>query len=91
MQVRAEVIAKQLSVRATEALVARWRPLAGKKKPSAPEAPKVDVEMKKASDDLKRRLGAKVQFKGNARRGRIEIEYASLDELNRILAVLLDR
>lgn len=89
MQVRAEIIAKQLSVRATEALVGRWKPLAGKKPEKA--KPAVDIEMKKATDDLKRKLGAKVGFKGTSRKGRIEIEYASLDELNRILLVLLDR
>jgi ParB family chromosome partitioning protein len=90
MQVRAEVIAKQLSVRATEALVARWRPIAGKKKAESSK-PAMDIEMKKATEDLKRRIGAKVGFKGSSRRGKIEIEYGSLDELNRILAVLLDR
>ena len=89
MQVRAEVIGKALSVRATEALVARWRPK--KKSTARAEAPKVDVEMKRATEDLKRRLGAKVQFKGTAKRGRIEIQYGSLDELNRILRVILDR
>jgi ParB family chromosome partitioning protein len=91
MQVRAEVIAKQLSVRATEALVASWRPIAGKKKKDVAPAPKADLEMKKAADDLKRRLGTRVAFKGSAKRGRIEIEYASLNELNRLLELLLDR
>lgn len=90
MQVRAEVIARQLSVRATEALVARWRPIAGKK-PEKPSKPAVDVEMKRAGEDLKKKLGAKVAFKGSARKGKIEIEYASLDELNRILAIILNR
>ena len=90
MQVRAEVIAKQLSVRATEALVGRWKPLAGAKKPTPAAKPTIDVEMKKAADDLKRKLGAKVGFRGTARKGRIEIEYGTLDELNRILAVILE-
>lgn len=90
MQVRAEVIAKALSVRATEALVAGWKPAAPRKRGRA-EPPKADVEMKRAAEDLKRRLGAKVSFRGSSRRGRIEIAYGSLDELNRILAVLLDR
>ena len=90
MQVRAEVIGKALSVRATEALVAGWKPAKPAKK-AAPAPPKQDVEMKKAADDLKRRIGAKVNFRGSAKRGRIEIAYGSLDELNRILAVLLDR
>lgn len=87
MQVRAEILAKQLSVRATEALVARWKPIAAKKKPA--EAPKPDVEMKRAAEDLKRRFGTRVQFKGSPKRGRIEIAYTSLDELNRVLAILL--
>src|SRR5688500_2733284 len=59
MQVRAEIIGKALSVRAAEALVAKWRPK--KKSTAKSEAPKVDVEMKRATEDLKRRLGAKVQ------------------------------
>lgn len=90
MQVRAEVIGKALSVRATEALVAGWKPTRPVKKAAA-EPPKQDVEMRKAAEDLKRRIGAKVAFRGSAKRGRIEIAYASLEELNRILAVLLDR
>ena len=90
MQVRAEVIGKALSVRATEALVAGWKPTTPKKKAAA-APPKQDVEMKRAAEDLKRRIGAKVNFRGSAKRGRIEIAYGSLDELNRILAVLLDR
>ena len=94
MQVRAEILSKQLSVRAAEALVASWRPIAGKKKPagggSSSSAPKTDVEMKRASEELKRHFGTKVAFKGTAKRGRIEIEYTSLNELNRILGLLLD-
>ncbi len=88
MQVRAEIVSKGLSVRATEALVARWRPAPTNAKKKAP-APTLDVEMKSASENLQRKLGAKVGFRGTSKRGRIEIEYGSLEELNRLLAVLL--
>ncbi len=84
-----QVIAKALSVRATEALVRKLRETpaeGGGKKPAAQKSPGVqDLE-----DRLCRALGTRVQLKtrGTAA-GRIEISYHDLDELDRLLDVLM--
>ena len=45
--------------------------------------------MAAVEDDLRRRLGTKVTIKASKKnRGKIEIEYFNLDELERILAII---
>jgi len=82
----AEVAKKGLSVRETEALV--------RKLASGAETPKKtaqpvsdDPDVRRLLDDLTDRLGAKVALKqGSGGKGRLEISYNSLDELEGILA-----
>lgn len=47
-----------------------------------------DAHLKAAEADLRRRLGTRVLLKGSPQRGRIEIPYRSLAELERLLEVL---
>jgi ParB family chromosome partitioning protein len=79
----AQVVAKGLSVRETEALVRRLN------QPKAPVAPKPEVEdpdVRRLLSDLTDRLGAKVALQqGTAGKGRLVISYNSLDELEGIL------
>jgi ParB family chromosome partitioning protein len=74
-----DVVAKNLSVRETEALV---------KKAVAPavskEEPKKDVHTRAAEDKLRFALGTRVHIVRKGKGGRIEIEFASEDELQRI-------
>lgn len=78
-----KIIKGGLSVRQAEAL-ARKRP-ASKSKPRKKEDPHVrDLEEK-----LIRSLGTKVRVRHAGKRGKIEIEYYSLEELDRLLEVLL--
>lgn len=79
-----EIIKKGLSVRASEALCKRLsKPLKQiKRKEKLPEVS--DLE-----DRLTRSLGTKVKIKHKEKRGKIEIEYYSLDELDRLLEILL--
>lgn len=81
-----KVIKEGLSVRQTEKLAAE--PKAGAPKPP----PSKDPNIAQLEDDLRRSLGTKVALKnqGNGR-GKIEIEYYNLDDLERILAVLKGR
>jgi len=77
------VIARGLSVRETEALVKRL--VDGP--PAPPEASKpkpVDVHTRAAEDRLKLLLGTRVRIVRRGVRGRIEIDFASEDELIRI-------
>jgi ParB family chromosome partitioning protein len=82
-----KVVGKALSVRATEELVRRERigPVA---KPAASEK---STSVKDLEQRLTRKLGTRVQLhdRGGDKGGRIEIPYSSLDELDRLLAILL--
>jgi len=80
-QVRAarNVIKKGLSVRQTEALVKGW---------STPDQPPVtpDPNISRLEQDLSTRLGAKVRIQHQQNgRGRLEVHYTSLDELDGVL------
>jgi ParB family chromosome partitioning protein len=83
-EVAARVAAKGLSVRETEALVKRV--LKGDK-PAQGAAKKLDPDIRRLQDDLSERLGAKVQIQhGGKGRGKLVVNYNSLDELDGILA-----
>lgn len=81
-QAARQVVAKGLSVRETEQLVRRLQhPAAHKPKPSQ------DPDVRRLQDDLSERLGAKVQLEHGAKgKGKLVIQYNSLDELDGILA-----
>lgn len=49
-----------------------------------------DVHLKTVETALRRRFGTKVTVRGDAHKGRIEIPYRSLEELERLLAMLED-
>ncbi len=84
LQAAREVARKGLSVRETEALVRRLND-PPKKTTAAPA--KEDPDIRRLLDDLTERLGARVTLKqGKGGKGRLEIAYNSLDELEGILA-----
>jgi len=82
-----KVVAEGLSVRATEALVRQMRD------PRPPPAPKKAKSpgVRDLEERLTRSLGAKVAVseKAAGKGGKIEIKYADLDDLDRLLKVLL--
>jgi ParB family chromosome partitioning protein len=69
------------TVRELEAVIRR-RERAPAKRPTR------DVHLAEWEERLRRRLGAKVVVRGSVERGRIEIPYASLEELERLLQLL---
>ncbi len=78
------VVAKGLSVRQTEAMVRTL--IAQADKPADTERT-LDPNVRKLQDQLSEKLGAPVQIEYNARgKGRLTINYNSLDELDGILA-----
>ncbi len=80
----ARLIARQgLSVRQVEAMVAAGEAEAGKRKPQVVGA-KLDPNTRAAVLELERTLGTRVRILGNEKRGRIEINYFSAEDLNRI-------
>ena len=84
MQAARQVVAKSLSVRQTEALVRRLQQ-------EGPESaqnrkPSLDPNIRQLQDDLAERLGARVAIAhGQRGKGKLVIEYSSLDELDGIL------
>ena len=82
-----DVVAGGLSVRDTEALVKK---LAGPPAPSGPQAAAVDVHTQAAQDRLRVALGTRVRIVRKGRKGRIEIDFGSEDELQRLFERLTD-
>ena len=87
MQVRAAdaIVAGGLSVRQTEALVKRLS--AGEKPEKEKPADQVDYTAE-AQKDLSSRLGRGVKIVSGRKKGRIELEYYGLDDLNDLLDAL---
>lgn len=78
------VVSKGLSVRQTEALVRTL--LENKNKPKADEA-RVDPDIKRLQEELSEKIGAVVDIQhGSKGKGRLVLNYNSLDELEGILA-----
>ncbi len=76
------VVAQALSVRQTEELVRRLRePRAAAV--AAPER-RLDADLERVEEDLRRALGTKVSLARSRRGGRIVIEYYSDEDLNRL-------
>jgi ParB family chromosome partitioning protein len=85
-RVAREVVSRGLSVRDTEAMVRR------ETAPAAPgvEPAKVDPNTRAAEDQLKLALGTRVHIRRQRRGGRIEVDFASEDELQRLFEQLTD-
>lgn len=81
MKLRERILAHSWSVRTTEADVKTRRPSSGAK-------PKQSAELGALEQALQRALMTRVRIVGNDRRGRIEIEYANADELERLAGIL---
>lgn len=79
------IIHKGLSVRETESLAKKWGS-GGKKKVSHH---KKDSQIESLQEKLIRSLGTKVRIHHKGKKGKIEIEYYSLDELDRLLDILM--
>jgi len=88
LQVLKKIKAGGLSVRQTEALVKQVK--AGGGKQEQKPAPQVSANVRALEERLTRSLKTRVKVKGKGSRGKLEISYGSLDELDRILAVLLE-
>ena len=84
------IIKKGLSVREAEALAKRW---SGKPKGKAAEKKKGELEsqIQSLQDTLRRHLGTKVQIKQRGKRGKIEIEYYTPGDLERIVETIIGK
>ncbi len=86
-RLRDRAVSEGLTVRATESAA---RQLGSQPQPSQPPPAhaQIDPDRQRLIEDLQRRLQARVQLTGAAR-GRIEIQYSSSEDLQRITSLLL--
>ena len=79
-----EIAEKGLNVRQVEALV--------KKKLEAKKVEDIfkveNVELKRIKENLQTIFSTKVEIKGTEKRGKIELEYYNLEDLNRIIEII---
>jgi len=81
-----EVMAKKLSVRETEALIKK---INARKKPAAtPELTPEQRYFNDVSEDLSRHFGTRVRIQRKGKKGRLEIDFFSDDDLDRLLTML---
>jgi len=83
-----EVIARQLSVRQTEELVARLLQPATEDPAQPKNIPPLDPNVREAQRTLERSLGVKVEIQDRKGKGKIILKYGSLDDFDRILEAL---
>jgi ParB family chromosome partitioning protein len=89
VQVAEKAIDEELSVREVEHLVARIQQQ-GVSRETRKAAKEVPLVIKQYEEEFRSRLGTAVKIHPGKKRGKIEIEYYSTDDLERILG-LLDR
>jgi ParB family chromosome partitioning protein len=83
-----KIAADGMSVRQVERAVARMNETRDEGQP--PDERKLDPNVRAAIEDLERHLGTRVRIvEKSAQRGRIEIEYYSLEDLDRIYGLLI--
>jgi len=85
------IIQKGLSVREAEALARRWSEKP--KRVVTPTKRRSDLEsqLNSLQDSLRRYLGTKVHITQKGKRGKIEIEYYSFEDLGRIIEAILGK
>ena len=79
------ILKKGLNVRQAELLIQNAKNQTQEKKPQSKDRFIADLEK-----SLSASLMAKVQIKGSAKKGLIEVGYTSMDELNRLSSLILD-
>jgi ParB family chromosome partitioning protein len=74
-----QILNENLSVRAVEKIISGLKP---EKKTN--EQKKQEIELTNLKEEIQRKLGTKVNISGTSKKGRIEIYYYSLEDLERI-------
>lgn len=88
-QLRDRVVSDGLSVRAAEELARSFAGAAPVRRKS-PRAASLDPDLEQLVARLRDRLQTKVRLSGDARRGKLELDYYGAEELHRLARVILD-
>lgn len=87
LKLRDEILAHDWSVRTTEESV-RARAEVAEKRRASPRGRRRSAELTALEESLQRALMTRVRITGNERKGRIEVGYATADELDRLAGLL---
>jgi len=85
------IIKKGLSVREAEALAKRWSEKPKKSITAVKKKGDLESQLNSLQDSLRKYLGTKVQINQKGKRGKIEIEYYSHQDLERIVEAILGK
>jgi ParB family chromosome partitioning protein len=85
------IIRKGLSVREAEAWAKRWSERPKKKEGSKKNIEEVKDQLQSLQNSLRQHLGTKVKIQAKGKKGKIEIEYYSIEDLERIIETILRR
>jgi ParB family chromosome partitioning protein len=77
------VVSRKLTVRETEALIKRLK--TKKKKPQVSEKNSEKIHLNRLAEDLSRHFGTKIVIKKRGQTGKVEIEFYSNDDLDRLI------
>ncbi len=86
------IVEKGISVREAEELATAFsagKRQAGKSRRAQAASSRKDPEVREIEQKLIEKLGTKVDLKGNGRKGRIEISYYSVEDLERLVDLIL--
>ena len=84
-----KIRASSLSVRQTEELVHRLlAPQDGQNSSDAKPKPAIDPNVRAAQEEMQRALGVRVTIRDNKGKGKIVIEYANLEDFDRVVEAL---
>ncbi len=85
------IIQKGLSVREAEAIAKRWSEKAKKTVTKDRRRGEVESQLSSLQDSLRQYLGTKVRIAPKGKKGKIEIEYYSHEDLQRIVEAILGK
>jgi ParB family chromosome partitioning protein len=85
------IIQKGLSVREAEALAKRWSEKSKKPTAAGQRRGELVSQLNSLQDSLRQRLGTKVRIVSKGKKGKIEIEYYSHEDLGRIVEAILGK
>jgi len=87
---RDEIVKNKLSVRETEALVKKAKKQLSAPRPKQPPKMAIpDEYCRSLTNGLVNYLGSKAKISQNGERGKIEIEYYSIDDLDRVMGLII--
>lgn len=85
------IVEKGLSVREAEAVAKRWSETSKKPTASGRRRDELESQLNSLQDSLRQRLATKVRILPKGKKGKIEIEYYSHEDLGRIVETILGK